>query len=127
MNQREFDGLRVGDKICRRLRPDETLTVLINDAGFVVAAFGEKAFDATRLINPVNWGFPDRPGTHLTEEEFDSLKIGDRVKYPHGTDREIFTIVLNDGDWIIAVKSKEKIEVVRLKNPGNLFCLSKCA
>lgn len=120
MKHREFYDLRSGSKIRRRSRPDEILTVMLNDAGSVVAALGGKVFEATRLINPLNWGFSDSPGRYLTEEEFDGLKIGDRVRYPYGDDRETCTVVLNDGSWIVAVKGIETTEVVRLRNPGNV-------
>lgn len=120
MRQGQFDDLRIGDKIRRRLYPNETLTVILNDAGSIVAVCGKKSFEATRLINHANWGFIDRPGSHLTDDEFYGLRTGDGVRYPYGNDRETFTVVLNDGDWIVAVKGAEKVDVMRIKNPGNI-------
>ena len=121
MKQNEFyDHIRSGGKIRRRSRPDEILTVILHDSGSVVAVVGDRALGATRLINPSNWGFADLPGGHMTDTEFDGLKIGDRVRYPYGENTETFTVVLNDGDWVVAVKGTETVEVVRLRNPGNL-------
>ena len=121
MKQVEFDGLRRGDKICKRSRPNETLSVVINDAGSVIAVRGEKIFDATRLINPENWGFVDSPGHCLTEEEFDTLKVGDRVRYPYGLDRQTFTVVLLDRGRVVAVKGTETVETLQFRNPGNVI------
>jgi len=124
MRKAQFDNLCPGDKIRKRSSLNEIWTVLLNDAGSVIAYRGEKTYKATRLINPSNWGFANSPGRHMTDDEFYKLTIGNHVRYPYGPDREIFTIVLNDGDWIVALKNTEAIEVARFRNPGNVVVAS---
>jgi len=120
MRKAQFDNLRPGDKIRKRLSLNEVWTVALNDAGSVIAVRGEKAYKATRLINPSNWGFVNSPGRHMVDDEFCKLTIGDHIRYPYGPDRETFTVVLNDGDWIVAVEGTEEIEAARFRNPGNI-------
>ena len=120
MRKAQFDNLRPGDKIRKRLSL-EVWTVVLNDAGSIIAVRGEKTYKATRLINSSNWGFTNNPGHHMTDDEFYKLTIGSHVRYPYGPGRETFTVVLNDGDWIVAVEDTKAIEVARFRNPGNVI------
>lgn len=110
-------ALAVGDRVHNALKPWEHWTVILNDHYAVVAMKGTLPVLAIRLLSHKNWGFLGKT-EHMTEEEFRNLQYGDYICYPtHHAGQEAWTVVLNDGEIVVAVSGIETEDVVRLKEP----------
>lgn len=110
-------ALAVGDRVHNALKPWEHWTVTLNDHYAVVAMKGIFSILATRLLSHKNWGFLGEE-KHMTEEEFQNLHYGDLICYPtQHARKEAWTVVLNDGEIVVAVSGIEAKDVIRLKEP----------
>jgi len=117
MKRAEFDNLRTGDKVRKRARR-EIWTIILNDCKSVVAIRGEEVVEAARLVHPKNWVLGGSPRARMTDHELDQLGIGGIVCNASDLSRtNPFTVVLIDGDFIVAIKGAEIVKVERFCNP----------